>query len=167
MLKQQQLMQPQLALSSKRQVLKCGDVLMQLQLLLPFAGTWRVTASLGDSMLQHVGDIVAVNTTVQASEQQLRAPLDQHHHPSADTLSQRKTIQLPDAFGSDDEQPPPPFEAPASADEVRVSGATEAIQGCDVEYVLCVRGAGAVTDVGNDMQCYTHSGSRCVFALTL
>lgn len=139
--------------------LQRGDVLLQLQVQLPVAGTWRVTAGLGNSMLLHIGDVILVNPSAKEVE---HIP----NHSLSAIGGQRQRVQLPEAFESDSDEPHSASRDLASAHDVLAADGPDGVQ---VDYVLCVRGAGFVVDKGESncdvktAQSYTHSGSsfRC------
>jgi hypothetical protein len=84
-----------------------SDVLLHIHVLLPLAGTWRVTAGLGMAMLQHIGDVVAVDCSdshfdhVASRSQQV----DDALHQAVAHAPVQPRLVLPEAFGSDDDEP--------------------------------------------------------------
>ena len=126
-----------------------GDVLMQLQVQLPLAGTWRVTAGLGNSMLLHVGDVVSVRSAQECEQLPFNS--------SSAFGGQRPKVQLPEAFGSDDDEP-----LLSGSDDNPVASScahgSDGDAGVGVEDELAVRGAGVVSETGTPHLSYTHSG---------
>ncbi len=138
--------------------LQRGDVLVQVQALLPLAGTWRVVAGLGNFMLAHVGDVVAVHAAPKVLEQR---PTD-----AASLLgAQRPRLQLPEAFESDSDEQSSALGTCASARDAHVCAETG---DGEVQDSLSVRGAGVLTErrgssVGGEAaMSYTHSGGCCL-----
>ena len=130
-------------------------MLMQLQVQLPLAGTWRVTAGLGNSMLLHVGDGVSVRSATECEQLPFNS--------SSAFGGQRPKVQLPEAFGSDDDEPllsgsgddPVALRCAHGSD---VDADVEGEVGVGVEDELSVRGAGVATETGTPLLSYTHSG---------
>jgi hypothetical protein len=93
--------------SARRHPQHSGDVLLHMHMLLPLAGTWRVTAGLGMSMLQHIGDVVAVdpsNPQFDHVASRSHQEVDVLHQAVAHAPLQPRLV-LPEAFGSDDDEP--------------------------------------------------------------
>lgn len=143
-----------------------SDVLVQMYMLLPLTGTWRVTAGWGKSMLQHIGDIVAVDCSnpqphlhVSTSHQ----VADSHalQQAVADTPP-RPRLVLPEAFGSDDDEPTAPVLPAQFESNDSLFDALDDVEGAEVEHVLCVQGAAvarsSVTNSSREADAYTHSG---------
>jgi hypothetical protein len=150
--------------------LQSGDILVQMRVRLPFAGTWRVTAGLEQSMLIHIGDLVAVDSAARVSEQRVSSSLPTMGQllPAADlnVLLQHQRVQLPEAIESDDDELLAPFGAPSLDGQAGAPCGVEDIGGVEFEYMLCVQGAGLV-NVGSENSAgeraeaalsYTHSG---------
>jgi hypothetical protein len=154
LLQLQQLQQHSAGLAAARTPLLSGDVLVQLQVQLPLAGTWHVTAGLESSTLMHVGDVVAANSR---AKEYCQIPTDS----CSASGGQRRRLQLPEAFETDDDEPLSASDAASSASEARVP---ECPSHVEAEYVLCVRGAAFVVENGESSSStlsYVHSGS-CV-----
>jgi hypothetical protein len=93
--------------SARRHPQQSSDVLLHMHVLLPLAGTWRVTAGLGMSMLQHIGDVVAVdcsNPHFAHDASRSHQVVDALHQAVAQAPLQPRLV-LPEAFGSDDDEP--------------------------------------------------------------
>jgi len=156
-----------------------------------------VTAGLGDSMLQHVGDVIAAEAAAapdslmpvaKAGQQQpfsvvdalQRAPAQAAAGMGGGVSVQRQRLQLPEAFGSDDDEaitracnPPKPSE-PSAADgaaaALEAAGIGHNLRMRSIGHMLCVKGAGVTNPLvawggGSGAQAplsYTHSGAtRC------
>ena len=169
-------------LSACGQRQQSGDELMHLQVELPFAGTWRVTAGFGDSMLQHAGDVVAADAAAAPEGMRTSSEAAAGKQPWSvvDALQltqaaagmdggkvvQRQRLQLPEAFDSDDDKPIAPAIHPDPPNGFPACGGAGAGQATEIEHVLCVKGAGVAnhgsaggSGVGSGASMsYTHSG---------
>ena len=141
-----------------------SDVLVQMHVLLPLAGTWRVTAGWGKSMLQHIGDVVAVDCSNPQPDLLVSTP---HQVEDGHALQQavadtppRPRLVLPEAFGSDDDEPTSPVLPAQSESNASLYDALGDVEGAEVEHVLCVQGAAVARSSGSNREAdaYTHSG---------
>ena len=144
-------------------------MLVQMRVQLPFAGTWRVTAGLEQSMLLHIGDLVAVDSAARVYEQRRSSslPTEGQLHSAADFNMplQHQRLQLPEAIESDGDEPLVPSDAPSLDAEALAHCGGEDIEGAEVDHVLCVQGAGLANgsehSAGERAEralSYTHSG---------
>ncbi len=168
--------------STRRHPQQSSDALVQMYMLLPLAGTWRVTAGWGKSTLQHIGDVVAVDCSnpqidhvVSRSHQvgdgraleQVVAdtPVQPHvlEQVVADTPVQPRLV-LPEAFGSDDDEPTAPVFPAQSESNASVFDACGDVEGAEMEHVLWLQGGAAARSGGSngssEAHVYTHSGER-------
>lgn len=185
LLQLQQMQSLPVGLSACGQRQQSGDEMMHVQVELPFAGTWRVTAGFGDCMLQHAGDVVAADAAA-ALEGMRRSEVAAGKLPwsvvealqptqaaagmDGGKVVQRQRLQLPEAFDSDDDKPMAPaiHPDPPNGSPARVGAG--AGQATDIEHVLCVKGAGVTNQGVGSGACmsYTHSGpAPLLFALPL
>jgi hypothetical protein len=157
--------------------LQNGDVLVQVQVQLPVAGTWRVTAGLENSMLLHIGDVVALDSAAEVLEGPVSSSVSTETQPravsdgSGNTGLQQNRLQLPEVLGDDHDERVVPAAAPSSAtdDEAADADGLGFADGAAVQHVLCVQGAGLLDAVsensaGEAAFSYTHSGdfgARC------
>ena len=149
--------------------LQNGDVLMQVQVQLPVAGTWRVTAGLENSMLLHIGDVVAVDSAAEVLEQPVSSSvsIETQLRQVADcnTGLQQSRLQLPDVLGDDHDERLVPTAVPSSTtdDDAAEADGMGFADGAAVQHVLCVQGAGLLDAVSENSAgaaafSYTHSG---------
>ena len=96
-------------------------------------------------MLLHVGDVLAVPSNKVCE-----------HFLSDSSSALGRHVQLPEAFDSDDDEPL----CSASEDLVTSSRIQHSDESGDVEVedILCVRGAGVVSEIAPPLLSYTHSG---------
>ena len=104
-------------------------------------------------MLLHVGDVVSVRSATECEQLPFNSSFG----------GQRPKVQLPEAFGSDDDEPllsgsgdDPAASSCAHGSDVDAGVEGEA--GVGVEEELSVRGAGVVIEAGTPLLSYTHSG---------
>ena len=149
--------------------LPSGDVLVQVQVQLPVAGTWRVTAGLENAMLLHIGDVVALDSAAEVLEERVSSSVSIETQPravadgSGNTALQQNRLQLPEVLGDDHDERQVPAPSSTTDDEAADADGLGFADDAAVQHVLCVQGAGlldAVSDnsAGEAAFSYTHSG---------
>jgi hypothetical protein len=160
-----------------------SDVLLQVRVMLPLAGTWRVTAGFENAMLKHIGDVVAADYVEQVSKdvESPYLPKDVKTVASGNfnATFQQQRLQLPEAIESDDDEPLTPSSAPPPDTAAGMCVGVEDVEGAEVEHVLCVKGAGLAdgdaetkTNEAKTVFSYTHAGcwgvlNVCVWLLNV